>query len=107
MGVAERAAAEGKRLNRLLREWVRKWGFYIVLESDLMGWRVGVPALFCPAMPLGMSGVSRKRGSVLPGSVSGRRSIHFPVRGAVKLENGINSPVSALSSMGLVAFFQR
>jgi hypothetical protein len=54
-----------------------------------------------------MSGVSRKRGSVLPGSVSGRRSIHFPVGGAVSLEKGITSPVSALSSMGVVAFFQR
>jgi len=77
------AVAEGKKLNGLLLGRVRKWGFYSVLESDLMGWRVGGPALFCPAMPLGMSGVSRKRGSVLPGSVSGRRSIHFPVGGAV------------------------
>ena len=107
MRVAERAAAEGKKLNALLRGRVRTWGFYIVLESDLMGWRGGGPSTFLPSEALGMSGVSRKRGSVLPGSVSGRRSIHFPVGGAVSLENGINSPVSALSSMGVVAFFQR
>ena len=42
MGVEERAAAEGNKLNGLLRRRVRKWGFYIMLESDLMGvasWR--------------------------------------------------------------------
>ena len=83
MGVAERTAAEGEKLTGLLRGRVRKWGFYIVLESDLMGGGLEAPALFCPARPLGVSGVSRKRGSVLPGSVSGRRSIHFPVGGAV------------------------
>ena len=46
MGVAERAAAEGKKLSGLLRERVRKWGFYIVLRSDLMGWQVGGPCTF-------------------------------------------------------------
>ena len=54
-----------------------------------------------------MSGASRKRVSVLPGSVSGRRSIHFPAGGVVWLENGSTSPVSVLSNMGVVAFFHR
>jgi len=49
VGVAERAAAEGTKLNGLLRGRVRKWGFYIVLESDLMGWRVGGPCTFPPS----------------------------------------------------------
>jgi hypothetical protein len=49
LGVAEGAAAEGKKLNGLLRGLVRKWGFYIVLESDLMGWRVGGPGTFLPS----------------------------------------------------------
>jgi len=49
VGVAEGAAAEGKKLNGLLRGRVRKWGFYIVLESDLMGWRVGGPCTFLPS----------------------------------------------------------
>ena len=31
------AAAEGEKLNGLLLGRVRKWDFYIVLESDLMG----------------------------------------------------------------------
>jgi len=43
------AAAEGKKLNGLLLGRVRKWGFYIVLESDLMGWRVGGPSTFLPS----------------------------------------------------------
>jgi hypothetical protein len=49
VGVAERAAAKGKKLNGLLRGLVRKWGFYIVLESDLIGWRVGGPCTFLPS----------------------------------------------------------
>ena len=49
MRVAERAAVKGKKLNGLLRGLVRKWGFYIVLESDLMGWRVGGPGTFLPS----------------------------------------------------------
>jgi hypothetical protein len=48
VGGAERDAAEGKKLNGLLRGRVRKWDFYIVLESDLMGWRVGGPGTFLP-----------------------------------------------------------
>jgi len=47
--VAERAAAEGKKLNRLLRGRVKKWGSYIVLGSDLMGWRVGGQCTFPPS----------------------------------------------------------
>ena len=74
VGVEEADAAKGKGLNRLLRGRVWKWRFYVGMES---------PAHFCPARPLGTNGVSRKRGSVLPGSVSGRRSIHFPVGGVV------------------------
>ena len=54
-----------------------------------------------------ISGTSRKRGCELPGSVSGRRSTHFPSVGAVLLENGMTSPVPALISMGVVAFFHR
>ena len=48
-GSGSNAAAEGKKLNGLLRGRVRKWGFYIVLESDLMGWRVGGPSTFIPS----------------------------------------------------------
>ena len=49
VGVGGSAAAEGKKLNGLLLGRVRKWGFYIVLESDLMGWRVGGPSTFLPS----------------------------------------------------------
>lgn len=42
------AAAEGEKLNGLLLR-VRKWGFYIVLESDLMGWQVRGPSTFLPS----------------------------------------------------------
>jgi hypothetical protein len=38
---AEGNAAEGKKLNGLLRARVRELGSYIVLESDLVAWRVG------------------------------------------------------------------
>lgn len=48
VGVAEGATAEGKKLNGMLRGRGRKWGFYIMLESDLMGWRVGGPCTFLP-----------------------------------------------------------
>jgi hypothetical protein len=44
--MAERTAAEGEKLTGLLRGRVSKWGFYIVLESDLMGGRVGGPGTF-------------------------------------------------------------
>ena len=47
--MAERAVAEGKGLNGLLRGWARPWDFYIVLEADLMGWRVGSPCTFLPS----------------------------------------------------------
>lgn len=56
---------------------------------------------------VGIPRTSRKRGTGLSGSVSGRRSIHLPSGGAVLLERGTSSPVSALSNMGVVAFFQR
>jgi hypothetical protein len=55
----------------------------------------------------GMPRTSRNSGTGLPGSVSGRRSIHFPSGGAVYVEIGISSPVSALSSIGVVDFFHR
>ena len=38
---AEGNVAEGKKLNGLLRGRVRELGSYIVLECDLMAWRVG------------------------------------------------------------------
>src|SRR5574341_2370424 len=41
--MGERAAAERNQLNGRLRGRVREWGSYIVLESDLMAWRVGGP----------------------------------------------------------------
>ena len=47
--MAERTAAEGEKLTGLLRGRVSKWGFYIVLESDLMGWRIGDPCAFLPS----------------------------------------------------------
>jgi len=47
------AAAEGKKLNGLLLGRVRKWGFCIVLESDLMGWRVGGSSTFLPSEATG------------------------------------------------------
>ena len=49
MGVAVKSTAEGEKLTGLLRGRVRKWGFYIVLESDLMGGRVGGPGTFLPS----------------------------------------------------------
>ena len=47
--MAERAAAEEKKLHGLLRGRVRKLDIYIVLEADLMGWRVGSPCTFLPS----------------------------------------------------------
>src|SRR4029078_4404813 len=55
----------------------------------------------------GIPRTSRKSGTGLPGRVSGRRGNHLPVGGAVWLESGSSSPVSALSNMGVVAFFHR
>jgi hypothetical protein len=55
----------------------------------------------------GIPRTSRNSGTGLPGRVSGRRSNHLPLGGAVWLESGRSSPVSALSSMGVVAFFHR
>jgi hypothetical protein len=46
VGVAEGAAAEGEKLDGLLRGRVRQWGLDIVLESYLMAWRVGRPCTF-------------------------------------------------------------
>jgi len=73
-----------------------------------------VPPDGCTAAPAsrrflrtGIPRTSRKSGTGLPGSVRGRRSIHFPSGGAVKLEIGMSSPVSALSNIGVVAFFHR
>ena len=63
--------------------------------TSLRFFRVGIPR------------TSRKRGTGLSGSVSGRRSIHLPSGGALRLERGMSSPVSALSNIGVVAFFQR
>src|SRR5574341_464536 len=41
--MGERAAAERNQLNGRLWGRVREWGCYIVLESDLMAWRIGGP----------------------------------------------------------------
>jgi hypothetical protein len=49
VGMAERAAAERKKLNGLLRGRVREWGSDSVLESDLMAWRVGRPCTLPPS----------------------------------------------------------
>ena len=46
VGVGERVAAEEKELTGLLRGWVREWGSYFMLESDLMAWQVGRPCTF-------------------------------------------------------------
>ena len=49
VGVEEAGAAKGKGLNGLLRGRVWKWSFYVVLESDCIGWRVGNPCTFLPS----------------------------------------------------------
>ena len=49
VGMAEAGAAKGKGLNGLLRGRVWKWSFYVVLESDFIGWRVGDPCTFLPS----------------------------------------------------------
>jgi hypothetical protein len=48
VGVEEKVTAKRKRLIGLL--WGRVWksGFYVVLESDLTGRRVGGPCTFLP-----------------------------------------------------------
>src|SRR5262245_58291081 len=46
--MAERAAAEWNILNGPRRGRVRMWSFYIVLESHMMGCRVGGPSTFPP-----------------------------------------------------------
>src|SRR4029078_741589 len=55
----------------------------------------------------GIPRTSRKSGTGLPGRVSGRRSNHLPVGGAVWLESGSSSPLSAFSNIGVGAFFHR
>ena len=41
VGVEEAGAAKWKRLNGLLRGLVWKWSFYVVLEAEFIGWRIG------------------------------------------------------------------
>jgi len=49
VGVEKADAAKGKGLNRLLRGRVWKWSFYVGVESDFIGWRVGDPCTFLPS----------------------------------------------------------